>query len=97
MTENTIIEVVAINELTEIIEQLVQNEKIDSDTYHSIITRLESLKAESKWKMLCVFSITTELTMDIISDPNVKKGTTKIFVNPANLHYIMSREFNKMQ
>lgn len=91
MIQNTIDELIKIN------EDLVQSNKIDSNTYHSILTRLESIKMDAEWKLNTVFSVMTDLKIDVISVPTLEKGTVKIFVNVDNLHNIMSRQFNKLQ
>jgi len=89
MTENTIDELIKIN------NELVQSDKIDSITYHSILTRLEYLKSISEWKLDTAMTIMGSLRIDIIASENIEKGVTKMLINIGDLHRIMNEQYNK--
>ena len=89
MTENTIDELIKIN------QELVQSDKIDSITYHGILTRLEYLKSINEWKLNTAMTVMTTLRIDIVVSDYVQKGIVKMICNAANLHEVMSDEFNK--
>jgi len=89
MTQNTIDELIKIN------EDLVQSNKIDSVTYHSILTRLEYLNSNNEWKLNTALTAMSSLRIDILTSPYIQKGVAKMIVNIQDLHRITIAEFNK--
>jgi len=89
MTENTIDELIKIN------QELVQSDKIDSITYHVILTRLEYLKSINEWKLNTAMTVMTTLRIDIVVSDYVQKGSVYMICNKSDLHEVMSDEFNK--
>lgn len=90
MTQNTIDELIKIN------EDLVQNNTIDADTYHSILTRLEYLRDNNEMKLNTALTALGSCRIDILVSPYIQQGIAKMLVNIADFHQIMKNQQEKI-